>query len=207
MEFTTLGALVGLIIAIILIIKKVHPAYSLILGALIGGIVGGGGLTDTVGTMVSGAQSMMSSVLRILTSGILAGALIKTGAAEKIADVFTDYISLTGVIRVYRDCSYGFHIPKYLSEKTKNASGIGNPEEERSFGYPPAEIKADGAYAWYEQKTHTKYCYGIVTYRKGNVIYYTLASSNDDENYVQGAKNRLKRAAETGFEKLHEAHK
>ena len=87
MEFTTLGALVGLIIAIILIIKKVHPAYSLILGALIGGIVGGGGLTGTVGTMVSGAQSMMSSVLRILTSGILAGALIRTGAAEKIADV------------------------------------------------------------------------------------------------------------------------
>ena len=87
MEFTTLGALVGLIIAIILIIKKVHPAYSLILGALIGGIVGGGGLTGTVGAMVSGAQSMMSSVLRILTSGILAGALIKTGAAEKIADV------------------------------------------------------------------------------------------------------------------------
>ena len=30
MEFTTLGALVGLIIAIILIIKKVHPAYSLV---------------------------------------------------------------------------------------------------------------------------------------------------------------------------------
>ena len=70
-----------------LIIKKVHPAYSLILGALVGGIVGGGGLTGTVDTMVSGAQSMMSSVLRILTSGILAGALIKTGSAEKIADV------------------------------------------------------------------------------------------------------------------------
>lgn len=87
MEFTTLGAIAGLVIAIILIIKKVHPAYSLILGALIGGIIGGGGLTDTVNTMISGAQGMMSSVLRILTSGILAGALIKTGAAEKIADV------------------------------------------------------------------------------------------------------------------------
>ena len=37
--------------------------------------------------MVSGAQGMMSSVLRILTSGILAGALIKTGSAEKMADV------------------------------------------------------------------------------------------------------------------------
>ena len=87
MEFTTLGALVGLVIAIVLIIKKVHPAYSLILGALIGGLVGGGGLVTTVDTMVAGAQSMMSSVLRILTSGILAGALIKTGSAEKIADV------------------------------------------------------------------------------------------------------------------------
>ena len=85
-EFTTIGAIVGLVLAIIFIIKKVHPAYSLILGALIGGLVGGGGLVTTVDTMVSGAQSMMSSVLRILTSGILAGALIKTGSAERIAD-------------------------------------------------------------------------------------------------------------------------
>ena len=74
-QFTTLGAIAGLVIAIILIIKKVHPAYILILGALIGGVIGGGGLTLTVNTMVSGASSMMSSVLRILTSGILAGTL------------------------------------------------------------------------------------------------------------------------------------
>jgi GntP family gluconate:H+ symporter len=85
-DFSTIGALLGLVIAIILIIKKVQPAYSLIIGALIGGIIGGGGLTTTVNTMVTGAQSMMSSVLRILTSGILAGALIKTGSAEKIAE-------------------------------------------------------------------------------------------------------------------------
>lgn len=87
MTFTTYGALIGLAISIILIIKKVHPAYSLILGALLGGLIGGGGLGTTVSTMISGAQGMMSSILRILTSGILAGALIKTGSAEKIADV------------------------------------------------------------------------------------------------------------------------
>ena len=85
-DFSTLGAIVGLVAAIVLIIKKVSPAYSLILGALIGGIIGGGGLVTTVNTMVSGASSMMSSVLRIMTSGILAGALIKTGSAEKIAE-------------------------------------------------------------------------------------------------------------------------
>ena len=85
-DFSTLGALIGLLIAIILIVRKVHPAYSLILGALLGGILGGGGLETTVATMVSGAQGMMPSILRILTSGILAGALIKTGSAEKIAE-------------------------------------------------------------------------------------------------------------------------
>ena len=89
-QFTALGAIVGLIIAIIMIIKKVQPAYSLILGALIGGLIGGGGLANTVSTMVSGAGSMMSSVLRILTSGILAGALIKTGSAEKIAETIVE---------------------------------------------------------------------------------------------------------------------
>ena len=89
-EFTTIGALIGLVVAIVLIMKKVQPAYSLILGALIGGIVGGGGLVTTVETMVSGAQGMMSSILRIMTSGILAGALIKTGSAEKIAETIVD---------------------------------------------------------------------------------------------------------------------
>lgn len=86
-SFTTIGALIGMAIAIILIIKKVQPAYSLILGALIGGVIGSGDLVLTVDTMVSGAQSMVSSVLRIMTSGVLAGTLIKTGAAEKIAEV------------------------------------------------------------------------------------------------------------------------
>lgn len=86
-SFTTIGALIGMAVAIILIIKKVQPAYSLILGALIGGVIGSGNLILTVDTMVSGAQRMISSVLRIMTSGILAGTLIKTGAAEKIAEV------------------------------------------------------------------------------------------------------------------------
>ena len=86
-SFTTIGALIGMAVAIILIIKKVQPADRLILGALIDGVIGSGNLILTVDTMVSGAQSMISSVLRIMTSGILAGTLIKTGAAEKIAEV------------------------------------------------------------------------------------------------------------------------
>ena len=86
-EITTLGALIGLALAIGLIIAKIQPTYSLIIGALVGGIIGGASLVDTVNTMVTGAKDIMSSVLRIITSGILAGVLIKTNSAKKIADV------------------------------------------------------------------------------------------------------------------------
>lgn len=85
-QFSTFGALLGLAVSILLIIRKAQPAYCLILGAILGGILGGGGLNATVSSMVSGAGAMMPSVLRILTSGVLAGALIKTGAAQRIAE-------------------------------------------------------------------------------------------------------------------------
>ena len=85
-QISTLGALLGLAVAIILIVKKVQPAYSLILGAVIGGLVGGAGLTGTVDVMMSGAKDIMPAILRIVTSGVLAGVLIQTGAAAKIAD-------------------------------------------------------------------------------------------------------------------------
>ena len=84
--FSTWGALTGLAIAIVLIVRKATPAYALVFGAFLGGLLGGGGLPETVKAMISGSQSMMPSVLRILTSGVLAGALVKTGSAEKIAD-------------------------------------------------------------------------------------------------------------------------
>ncbi|HAX72971.1 MAG TPA: gluconate:proton symporter [Firmicutes bacterium] len=86
MEISTFSALLGLAVAIILIIKKVQPAYSLILGALIGGLVGGAGLEGTVSIMMDGAKGIMPAILRIITSGVLAGILIQTGSAAKIAD-------------------------------------------------------------------------------------------------------------------------
>ena len=85
--FSTWGAIAGLVLAIVLIIRKVTPAYALMFGALAGGLMAGGGLTETVKAMISGTQSMMPSVLRILASGVLVGALVKTGSAAKIADV------------------------------------------------------------------------------------------------------------------------
>ena len=87
---TATGAVIGLAIAIVLIVKKFNPAYSLILGSLIGGLLGGAGLMETVNFMIKGAQGMMPAILRIITAGILAGVLIETGAANKIAETIVD---------------------------------------------------------------------------------------------------------------------
>lgn len=83
---SALGAIVALSVAIFLILKKVPPAYGMILGALIGGLVGGADLAATVKLMIEGAQGITTAVMRILAAGVLAGVLIESGAATTIAE-------------------------------------------------------------------------------------------------------------------------
>ena len=82
---SAIAALIGLILAIILIIRKVSPVYSLMLGALVGGLFSGIGLETTVGHMLSGVKDITPAILRILAAGVLSGALIKTGSAASIS--------------------------------------------------------------------------------------------------------------------------
>ncbi|MCT1399626.1 gluconate:proton symporter [Paenibacillus sp. LC231] len=83
---TVLGALTALVVAIVLILRKVPPAYGMMIGALAGGIVGGIGLVDSVNLMMDGAKGMIPAVLRILAAGVLAGVLIESGGAKTIAE-------------------------------------------------------------------------------------------------------------------------
>ncbi len=90
MEISATGAVLGLFVAIVLIVCRLTPAYCLIFGALLGGLLGGdGSLTErlpaTVGLMITGAQSITPATLRIVTAGVLAGVLIESGAAACIA--------------------------------------------------------------------------------------------------------------------------
>ncbi|MEI3339123.1 MAG: GntP family permease, partial [Eubacterium sp.] len=85
-EISTVGALIGLALSIVLIMKKIPPAYGLILGAVVGGLLGGGGLTDTVAMMIEGVRDMISPVLRILTSGRRRG-VDRPRSTDKIAEV------------------------------------------------------------------------------------------------------------------------
>jgi GntP family gluconate:H+ symporter len=72
-------------LAIVLIIKKLQPVYSLMIGALAGGLLAGWGLNGTVEVMISGVNEITPAILRILAAGVLSGVLIKTGAAASIS--------------------------------------------------------------------------------------------------------------------------
>ena len=80
------GAFIGLLVSIFLIIRKISPVYSLILGALVGGLLGGVSLPETVSLMISGVNDVTPAVIRILTAGVLSGILVKTGAAASISN-------------------------------------------------------------------------------------------------------------------------
>lgn len=83
---TAIGALIGLLVSVLLIIKKVAPTYSLIAGAIVGGLLGGLPLIDTVRVMTEGVKDVTPAVIRILTAGVLSGVLIKTGAAATLSN-------------------------------------------------------------------------------------------------------------------------
>ena len=77
MVVTWWGALIGLAIAIILILRKVDAVYSLFIGAILGSLIGGANLMQTVNILVKGSQSVMGTVVRVLAAGVLAGVMME----------------------------------------------------------------------------------------------------------------------------------
>ncbi|GAF41439.1 D-glycerate transporter [Agrilactobacillus composti DSM 18527 = JCM 14202] len=84
------GALLGLLLTIGLILKKVQPTYAMIIGAIVGGLIGGVSLERSIGFMITGIPSIVPAVIRVITAGVLVGTLIESGAAERIALTIID---------------------------------------------------------------------------------------------------------------------
>ncbi len=124
-----------------------------------------------------------------------------------IAEVFVFDEPNAGVIRLYENAEINLHLPAYLSGKPECGSGIGDNADKMSLGYPKAKFFEKDGFKWYEQNTHTDYSFGIVTYRAGDEIYYTLATTDDDKDYIGYAEKILTNAAEKGFDKLFDEHK
>lgn len=82
---SAIAALIGLALAIVLIVKKLSPVYSLMIGAFTGGLLAGWGLEQSITLMLGGVKDITPAILRILAAGVLSGVLIKTGAAASIS--------------------------------------------------------------------------------------------------------------------------
>ncbi|MFM9328858.1 GntP family permease [Paenibacillus mesotrionivorans] len=89
------GALIGLLLAILLILFKLAPTYSLILGAIVGAFIGGADFAQAVSIVISGTQSVMGTVVRIIAAGVFAGVMMESGAAEAIAKTIVDKLGGT----------------------------------------------------------------------------------------------------------------
>lgn len=79
------SALIGLALAIVLILRKLNSPYALMLGAVVGCLIGGASLSQTVNIVIQGAQSVMGTIVRVLAAGVLAGVMMESGAANRIA--------------------------------------------------------------------------------------------------------------------------
>lgn len=83
---SAIGAIFGLLLAILLILKKVSPFYAMMAGALAGSLTGGADLSSSVKIMMEGVNSITPAVVRILAAGVLTGVLIRTGGAMALAN-------------------------------------------------------------------------------------------------------------------------
>ena len=95
---TAIGAIIGLIVAIFLIIKKLPAAYAMIAGALAGGLLGGIALPQTISLMIDGIKDISPAIIRIIAAGVLSGVLVKSGAAETISNAI---IKVLGAQKVF----------------------------------------------------------------------------------------------------------
>ena len=80
----------GLAVAIVLIIRRFSPVYSLLVGAVVGGLLGDMGLEATVANMISGVKDITPAIIRIIAAGVLSGVLIKTGAAASVSNTIVN---------------------------------------------------------------------------------------------------------------------
>ncbi len=150
---------------------------------------------------------------KVSLSSAVATISIDEGQTARI-EAFMSATRFIGVARIYGEFDTRFYIPKYISGddegKWHNGSGVGVVNSDGCLHYPKAKIFNDGEYTYYKQETLTDFAYGIVLlhkdFREYSELYFTVATNDDDENYIEYAKKELSSAAEIGYENIKAEH-
>ena len=105
-----------------------------------------------------------------------------------------------GIIKIFGNYSLKLNIPRCFSSSGKD-----------SMNYPLSSVLANDGFTYYVQKTHTDYSFAVVLYTKRcegfDEIYYTVASNEDSEDFLESAKKILKDSAELGYDFILKEHK
>ena len=81
-------AIAILAVVLLIVVAKVDPVVSLMLGTLYLGLAAGLGFADTVGTLVSGFGDIMAEVGLLIGFGVLMGSLLTAmGALQKVVEL------------------------------------------------------------------------------------------------------------------------
>lgn len=132
-------------------------------------------------------------------------------------------VSKTGMIRIDENAelfSVELESPRFGNEKEKEEVRYNPDEREISQGglerlhYPAAvHGKEDGApsFFWFTQKVDDSFSYGIIAgilkKSEETFVFYRIITSNDGENWLEDAKNQLRKELELGYEENVRSHK
>ena len=125
-----------------------------------------------------------------------------------------------GILRVYGDYALRLHIPDYFSGDENGEwsapSGLidndGTVEiiENGCLKYPRSKVITEADFVYYVQDTLTEYSFAVILLQRKcqgyTELYFTVATTDDAENFLEYGKEVLRQAASEGFEKLFAEH-
>ena len=129
-------------------------------------------------------------------------------------ELFMDAWKPVGAARIKGDFRSELCIPEYISSDCHNEREVfkdgGQITPTCGMGYPQADIKKEDGFLYYIQETKSEFSYGVFAYtvikKEFAEIYFTIKTSKDGDDFDRIAKEELKEAARTGYNKLKEEH-
>ncbi len=151
----------------------------------------------------------------------LAEAKAEVKANDVSVEAFVSATKKIGVIKITGEYTLNLHIPKYFSGdkdgRCVTSSGLTTNEgvaqiiDNGCLGYPRSEVITDGEFTYYTQDTLTDYSFAVILFTKKkegyDEIYYTVATTDDSEDYLAQGKKLLMESAGLGYERLFTDHK
>lgn len=121
-----------------------------------------------------------------------------------------------GVARISGEHKLSIHIPQYISGDEDGNCVLNNGFDKKvdnwCMRYPRASVVREDGFTYYHQHTHLEYNYTLMAYEKKMSdgiyeLYYTVVTSDDDNDVVSCAKKELIALSKIGFDALLREHK